>query len=501
MAFTVRDLVEIPSLNTRFLAGRDGAGRAIHWAHTCELAAPWEWLGRGDLLMTNGFAVPSATEAQIAFVRQLDAEGISGVAVGEELHSPPLSGEMLAEADRLGFPVLSTAYDVPFIAVAQAVAQANRHAEQERMTLTMRIYEAVRQSAHDAPSEIVRRIGADLGSRLHVVDRAGQPLLDGEPLDDDLRERVVAVVDERAGSLPAVMRVPDGDQQAVITPVPASEFACVVARPRGDASPALAVLQHVAAVIAIEIERRIAQQEARRRLGSELLAHLIDRRIDAESGSRQLADFGLGEGALVLMAVDGEGDGCPDVLNRALRRAGVSNLQLRRSRTIYVLVPGDAAVQVESIIGEQHAAGLSGPVSGVGQMPDAAKEAGWALETARGRHRGLTRYGDEAPPFMPRTVTEARTAADDVLGDLLAYDAEHAGDLIRSLRQFLAANRSWQRTAAAMGVHKQTLVYRMRRVEELTGRRLDDTDDVAQLWLALKAHDLLSRADEPMSLQ
>jgi purine catabolism regulator len=40
-----------------------------------------------------------------------------------------------------------------------------------------------------------------------------------------------------------------------------------------------------------------------------------------------------------------------------------------------------------------------------------------------------------------------------------------------------------------VGVHKQTLVYRMRRVEELTGRRLDRTEDVAELWLALRARD------------
>jgi purine catabolism regulator len=36
-------------------------------------------------------------------------------------------------------------------------------------------------------------------------------------------------------------------------------------------------------------------------------------------------------------------------------------------------------------------------------------------------------------------------------------------------------------------VHKQTLVYRMHRVEELTGRDLRDTADVVQFWLALRA--------------
>ncbi|MBS1843230.1 MAG: PucR family transcriptional regulator ligand-binding domain-containing protein [Actinobacteria bacterium] len=501
MAFTVRDLTEIPSLKTKFLAGREGAHRALGWAHSCELAAPWEWLGRGDLLMTDGFAVPDSAEGQVAFVRQLEATGIAGVAVGEELHAPEISKEMLAEADRLSFPILSTAYDVPFIAVAQAVAQANNHAEQERMTLTMRIYEAVRQGPHDRPAEIVRRIGEDLGADLQIIDRSGEPLLDCEPLDPRLREQIIAVIDERVGSMPAVTRVPDGERQALVAPVPSSEFACLVARPRGDAIPALALLQHVGAVVALEIERRVAQQEARRRLGSELLAHLIDRRIDTESGSRRMDDFALGEGVLILLAVDAQEESSADRLDRGLRRAGVANLQLRRSNTIYALVREEAVATVETILGEGLIAGSSGPISGAGQVPDAAKEARWALDAARGRHRELAHYGHEAPPFMPRTVSEARAAADEVLGELLAYDAEHVGDLVRSLREFLVANRSWQRAAGLLGVHKQTLVYRMRRVQELTGRRLDDTDDVAQLWLALKAHDLLSEAEEPMSLR
>jgi len=44
-----------------------------------------------------------------------------------------------------------------------------------------------------------------------------------------------------------------------------------------------------------------------------------------------------------------------------------------------------------------------------------------------------------------------------------------------------------KRSAEVLHVHKQTLVYRMHRVEELTGRDLRSTADVVQLWLALRA--------------
>ncbi len=89
--------------------------------------------------------------------------------------------------------------------------------------------------------------------------------------------------------------------------------------------------------------------------------------------------------------------------------------------------------------------------------------------------------------FLPRGISEARAAVDQVLGRLVAYDAAHDADLVRSLRVFLEQNRSWKDAAAALHIHKQTLVYRLRRVEELTGRRLADTGAIADLWLAIKA--------------
>jgi purine catabolism regulator len=78
-------------------------------------------------------------------------------------------------------------------------------------------------------------------------------------------------------------------------------------------------------------------------------------------------------------------------------------------------------------------------------------------------------------------------AAERILGPLIAYDGEHATELVHSLGVFLEHNRSWQRSAEELHVHKQTLVYRMHRVEELTGRDLRDTADVVQFWLALRA--------------
>ncbi|MFF2507559.1 PucR family transcriptional regulator [Streptomyces sp. NPDC058067] len=91
--------------------------------------------------------------------------------------------------------------------------------------------------------------------------------------------------------------------------------------------------------------------------------------------------------------------------------------------------------------------------------------------------------------LLPRSADRAEAIVRSVLAPVLTYDADHDAQLTESLRVFLDENRSWQRAAARLHIHKQTLVYRMGRVTELTGRALDTTDGVAALWLALRAHD------------
>ncbi len=93
---------------------------------------------------------------------------------------------------------------------------------------------------------------------------------------------------------------------------------------------------------------------------------------------------------------------------------------------------------------------------------------------------------------MPRSPAEAQSLVDQVLGALLAYDSVHGSHYVDTVRVFIRADGSWQRAAAEIHVHKQTLGYRLRKVEELTGRGFTRTQHLAEWWFALQALDLLT---------
>ena len=74
-----------------------------------------------------------------------------------------------------------------------------------------------------------------------------------------------------------------------------------------------------------------------------------------------------------------------------------------------------------------------------------------------------------------------------VLGPIHNYDTERSAHLLESLTTFLDSGGSWQSTAARLGVHVNTVRYRMRRVEQLTGRDLNSMKDRVDLYLAIQA--------------
>jgi PucR family transcriptional regulator, purine catabolism regulatory protein len=80
---------------------------------------------------------------------------------------------------------------------------------------------------------------------------------------------------------------------------------------------------------------------------------------------------------------------------------------------------------------------------------------------------------------------------DSVLSPIEQGDQDYGGELLRSLEAFIEQNGQWERAARQVYCHRHTLRYRMRKVEELTGRDLSRAHDRIEFWLALRARELV----------
>jgi purine catabolism regulator len=84
-----------------------------------------------------------------------------------------------------------------------------------------------------------------------------------------------------------------------------------------------------------------------------------------------------------------------------------------------------------------------------------------------------------------------RLFCDSILAPIEEGEGAYGGELMRSLEAFIECNGQWERAARQLYCHRHTLRYRIRRVEELTGRSLDSARDRIDFWLALRGRELI----------
>lgn len=223
----------------------------------------------------------------------------------------------------------------------------------------------------------------------------------------------------------------------------------------------------------------------------------------------------------------------PDALvtaaERLARAGGATALAGTRGSTLaLILGPGpggqdgaDAArAVVDAVVRglRRHAPGSSG-ASGVSASVDfsadlraARRQAEHALAAAALRIGGPGGRCPAAGPVLfedlglmrfllvPHDRTDQLHVARSVLGPVLDYDREHHTELVGTLRTYLDEGGSLTRTAGALFVHPKTVRYRLRRVEELSGRDLSDQRDRfdAQLAIAILQARELDPGQDPL---
>jgi sugar diacid utilization regulator len=130
------------------------------------------------------------------------------------------------------------------------------------------------------------------------------------------------------------------------------------------------------------------------------------------------------------------------------------------------------------------------------RQADSALRVGQRLRTARsidgrihtfatlGVHRMLFALSQESP----ETFQDFEESA---IGPVIDYDKEHGTQLLETLRVYMECDGNVQEVASLLHVHKHTVRYRLRRITELTGLDVARFEDATQLYLAVRATELL----------
>ncbi len=194
-------------------------------------------------------------------------------------------------------------------------------------------------------------------------------------------------------------------------------------------------------------------------------------------------------------------------LDRFLADAGVGALVASRERLLCAVVDARDGVDPVAMAGQAREALLpkhgelraaASRAATVGSLRRSFHEARCALEAAvlaDGRAPAVASYRDLGAFQLLLSLQDdeaLRLYCDSVLGPLEDASGEYGDELIRSLEAYIEQNGQWEKAARELYCHRHTLRYRIRRVEQLTGRDLSSARDRIEFWLALRARELVT---------
>ena len=241
---------------------------------------------------------------------------------------------------------------------------------------------------------------------------------------------------------------------------------------------------------------------------------MVSGELDGAELARRLQPFGLRDRAAVVVLTPPRPlkAATEDALARALRDEAPAGLAAGTGRYSCVLVApprggGDDEVfalaerlrrRVSTEVGTDLAAG-AGRMVAAGDLRRAFHEARCALEArgladGNGTPAGLATYQDLGSFQLLLSLQDdeaLRLFCDSILAPIEEGEGAYGGELMRSLEAFIECNGQWERAARQLYCHRHTLRYRIRRVEELTGRSLDSARDRIDFWLALRGRELI----------
>jgi purine catabolism regulator len=540
---TVRELLK--DLEVRLVAGEAGLHLPVRWVHISELIDPTPWLSGGELLLTTGLQLDTP-ERQREFVTRLADHHLAGLGFGTGFGHETVPEAVAEVAEERQFPVFEVPYELPFIAITEA---AFSQLVNEQYAVLRRALTAQERLERIVLSErgleaLVAAIATLIGAAVLVFDSRGEPIMQRafrrtiEPaavatLQADIRDRArrreartfMPLVDEGHQGLALPVASDGAPQSGAPDPVRVPEAWLVAIKDSGALSDFDRLTLHQAVtIVALELLRARVAGDTERRLAGDVLDAVVRGELGGPDLARRLAPFGLSDrvSALVIQRPhNGRGSPAPIEagLLSVLRDEAAPGLVATSGQLTCALIPGMSDEELFSLasrvggrlggeLGVSLALGVGRAVAG-GDARRSFHEARCAVEALTLGIGPAPTNGSPAAVGVPKIATykdlgsfqlllslqddeSLRLFCDSILGPIEASEGHYGGELMRSLEAFIEENGQWERAAKRLYCHRHTLRYRIRRVEELTGRNLGSARDRIEFWLALRGRELVS---------
>ncbi|WP_040193793.1 PucR family transcriptional regulator [Clostridium culturomicium] len=535
MALTIKDALNFGGLKKcRLIAGKKGLSNIILHANSMEIPDIEPWLTKGELLITTGYALNSASLNLIDLINIIHRTEASGIAIKTRFIGP-FSVEAIELADKLGVPLIEMPDDLPFVEVLTPLVKAIIDEHHSRLEFSQTIHNKfidleLSGGGFNAISSVMctllKAANAILNANFEIeaieypktnytnkLESFCTNLSNSSTLLNFKEKPIIFYEDIETNTLYRVRKMSNKNET----------YGYLILQEDPDSKNEMSdiIIDQASTAIALEFSKQHALNEQMKLIGNHFFLDIITGNIKSEEEAK-LRAFNLKWPSPPLRLVIFDVDQFDKIIKNKdeyyiqnIKEFILNTIELKfkkvtenftvipKSDSFTCLIPSTCIENtllycIEEIqdklnlkLSINFTVGISSIFYSYTALIEANKEAREAIKISR-----LT-GGNSKTVFIENNRLEQallqvadneylQNYIQNTMGVLEKHDKENDSELLETLNQLILCMGVKTQAAQNLFLHRNTLMYRIKKIEQLTGYNLSDKNHLLSLAIAMK---------------
>ncbi|MFO7951416.1 MAG: PucR family transcriptional regulator ligand-binding domain-containing protein [Bacillota bacterium] len=544
---TVREALSLDVVNRlKVVSGKDGLNRVIKLVNVIEVPDIMDWLIDGEFLLTTGYSFREYPELMETLIPRMSQKGSAALAIKTKRYLEEIPDKVVASAEQCKIPLLEVPYDLSFSEIIAPILGVVFNKQNKILQKLEQAHKKLMNLAlHGSPlEELCKETGKLISNPVAIMDSEGSLIVNDDCPDQYkfelfFSEESMEVKKERLhfGNIKEVKYSLEytSDKQkplkimAIRIPIVADKYeygymVALINEPIYD--PDILIMERAATIAALEFTKHKAIYEIEKNYYNEFLEILLScdfGNVDDVIKRGQVFNINLEKPTAVLVIKDNSFNEVEEIkhymemdvprfkenllraINNFLKQNGTNNLiaGVKGNNIVAVteIEEGNPTLSLKKTVSElvsylqnstekkmQLKIGVGKAYSDLRYIGRSYEEAREALKISQLSRQNHTIFFDNLGFYKilsEKNRSELERFVEELLAPVFEYDRTKKGDLIKTLEAYYETNRNLKLTSARLFTHYNTVLYRIKKIEELTGVNLDNPESALNFEIAV----------------
>jgi PucR family transcriptional regulator, purine catabolism regulatory protein len=544
---TVREALSLDLVDRlTVVGGEEGLDRVIKLVNVIEVPDIMDWLIDGEFLMTTGYSFREYPEMMNNLIPRMGEVNCAALAIKTKRYLNEIPREIIDSANKYNIPLLEVPFDLSF---SEIIAPILGVVFNKQFKILQKLEQAHRKlmdlALNGSPlEELCKETGKLISNPVAIVDREGFLIVNEDCPDKHKFEQFfsdcsVEIKKEklRFGNIKEVqysLETASGSDRPLIIkairiPIIADKYQyghMVAVLNNQIYEPDILTIERAATIAALEFTKHKAIYEIEKSYYSDFLEILLScdfENVGEVVNRGKVFDIDLEQPTAVIIINDSSFNEIEDIkkymgITGSRSKEGLLKeinafLRNKEGSNLIAGIKGNNIVIVSAVAADKTLLSLKSTVQSLFEYLQNSMRRNMHLNVGVGKAykdlRKINRSYEEAREALkiaqlseqPSVVffdnlgfykilseknrDELERFVDELLQPLFDYDRNKKGDLIKTLETYFETNRNLKLTSTRLFTHYNTVLYRIKKIEELINLSLDNPEDTLNLEIAV----------------